>query len=258
MPGDSMSGNKARLVRLSPTQWENVDIFGGLGNIVRDYLSQHVDEKASLASARSVREAQKKDVENQLTLLRKEIQALGDKVRTLEDRKIKLDIELVGLDKRIKTVVLKEQGKSDVGDQEINEKALLLCEKTRKAIRVKTPDEWEKECKLSLVMQHAATGKLSAADEIRIVSKMKIKPEDIAGWLYRLKPERISLEHLGKARYHDFPNIPNLQVLKAQDKIKEPFYALLMMWLNLPTTADVDLWIMQELKTPDNNRFRVV
>ena len=47
-------------------------------------------------------------------------------------------------------------------------------------------------------MQHAATGTLSAADEARIVQKMKIKPEDIAGWLYSLKPERISLEHLGR------------------------------------------------------------
>jgi len=253
-----MSGNKARLVRLSPTQWENVDIFGGLGNIVRNYLSQHADEKAKLTNARSVREAQKKDVEDQLTHSKKEIQILGDRIRTLEEQKIKLDIDLVGLDERIKTVILKEQGKSDVRGQEIKDKGLLLHEKTRKAHRVKTPGEWERESKLALVMQHAATGKLSAADEIRIVQKMKIEPDDVLGWLYRLKPERISLEHLGKARYHDFPNLPNLQVLKAQDKIKEPFYALLMMWLNLPTTADVDLWIMQELKTPDNNRFRVV
>jgi hypothetical protein len=231
-----------------------VDLFGGLGKIVRDYLVEHADEKATLTSARSAREAQKKDVEDQLTLSRKEIQILGDRVRTLEDRKIKLDIELVGLDERIKIVVLKEQGKSGVTGQEIKEKALLLHEKKRKAIRVKTPDEWERESKLALVMQHAATGTLSAADEARIVQKMKIKPEDIAGWLYRLKPERISLEHLGKARYHDFPNLPNLQVLKAQDKIKEPFYALLMMWLNLPTAADVDLWIMQEFKAPDNSK----
>src|SRR5450756_232565 len=107
-----MAGNKARLVRLSPTQWENVDLFGGLGKIVRDYLVDHADEKATLTSARSTREAQRKDIEDQLTLLRKEIQALGDRVRTLEDRKIKLDIDIVGLDKRIKTVVLKEQGKS--------------------------------------------------------------------------------------------------------------------------------------------------
>jgi hypothetical protein len=229
-----MAGNKARLIRLSPTQWENVDIFGGLGNIVRDYLSQHADEKASLVSARSAREAQRKGVEDQLTLSRKEIRILGDRVRTLEEKKIKLDIELVELDKRIKTVVLKEQGKSDVSGQEIKEKALLLHEKKRKAIRIKTPDEWERESKLTLVMQHAATGTLSAADEARIVQMMKIKPEDIAGWLYRLKPERISLEYLGKARYHEFPNFPNLQVLKAQGKIKEPFYSLLMMWLNLP------------------------
>ena len=249
-----MAGNKARLVRLSPTQWENVDLFGGLGKIVRDYLVEHADEKATLTSARSARETQKKDVEDQLTLSRKEIQILGDRVRTLEDRKIKLDIELVGLDERIKTVILKEQGKSGVSGQEIKAKALLLHEKKRKATRVKTPGEWERESKLALVMQHAANGTLSTADEARIVQKMKIKPEDIAGWLYSLKPERISLEHLGKARYHDFPNLPNLQVLKAQDKIKEPFYALLMMWLNLPTPGDVDVWIMQELKTPDNSK----
>ena len=243
-----MAGNKARLVRLSPTQWENVDLFGGLGKIVRDYLVDHADEKATLTSARSAREAQKKDVENQLTLSRKEIQILGDRVRTLEDRKIKLDIELVGIDERIKTVVLKEQGKSGVTGQEIKAKALLLHEKKRKATRVKT------QSKLALVMQHAATGTLSAADEARIVQKMKIKPEDIVGWLYSLKPERISLEHLGKARYHDFPNLPNLHVLKAQDKIKEPFYALLMMWLTLPTPGDVDAWIMQEVRTPDNSK----
>ncbi len=249
-----MAGNKARLVRLSPTQWENVDLFGGLGKIVRDYLVEHADEKATLTSARSAREAQKKDVEDQLTLSRKEIQILGNRVRTLEDRKIKLDIELVGIDERIKTVILKEQGKSGVSGHENKVKALLLHEKKRKAIRVKTPGEWERESKLALVMQHAATGTLSAADEARIVQKMKIKPEDIAGWLYSLKPERISLEHLGKARYHDFPNLPNLRVLKAQDKIKEPFYALLMMWLNLPTPGDVDVWIMQELKTPDNSK----
>lgn len=249
-----MVTNKARLLRLSPAQWESVDLLGGLGKIVRDSIVNNANEKVTLINAKSTREAERKDIEDQLTLSRKEIQILGDRLRTLEDRKIKLDIDIVGLDERIKTVILKEQGKSDVSGQEIKDKGLLLHEKTRKAHRIKTPGEWERESKLALVMQHAATGKLSAADEIRIVQKMKIEPDEVLGWLYRLKPERISLEHLGKARYHDFPNIPNLQVLKAQDKIKEPFYALLMMWLNLPTAADVDLWIMQEFKAPDNSK----
>jgi hypothetical protein len=31
--------------------------------------------------------------------------------------------------------------------------------------------------------------------------------------------------------------------LKEQDMINEPFYALLMKWLNLPTKEDVDIWI---------------
>jgi hypothetical protein len=249
-----MATNKAGLIRLSSTEWEIVDLFGGLGKIVRDYLVEHADEKATLTSARSAREAQRKDVEDQLTHSKKEIQILGDRIRTLEEQKIKLDIDIVGLDERIKTLILKERGKSDVSGQENKDKGLLLHEKTRKAHRIKTPGEWERESKLALVMQHAATGKLSGADEIRIVQKMKIEPDDVLEWLYGLKPERISLEHLGKARYHDFPNLPNLQVLKAQDKIKEPFYALLMMWLNLPTPKDVDLWIMQEFKAADNSK----
>ncbi|MBU4222841.1 MAG: hypothetical protein KKA10_14725, partial [Euryarchaeota archaeon] len=33
--------------------------------------------------------------------------------------------------------------------------------------------------------------------------------------------------------------------LKEQDRINEPFYALLMKWLNLPTKEDVDIWIVQ-------------
>ncbi len=248
-----MVTNKARLLRLSLAQWESVDLLGGLGKIVRDSIVNNANEKVTLINAKSTREAQRKDIEDQLTLSRKEIQILGDRVRTLEDRKIKLDIDIVGLDERIKTVILKERGKSDVSGQENKDKGLLLHEKTRKAHRIKTPGEWERESKLALVMQHAATGKLSAADEIRIVQKMKIEPDEVLEWLYGLKPERISLEHLGKARYHDFPNLPNLQFLKAQDKIKEPFYALLMMWLNLPTPKEVDFWIMQEFKAPDNS-----
>ena len=68
-----MATNKAGLIRLSSTEWEIVDLFGGLGKIVRDYLVEHADEKATLTSGRSAREAQRKDVEDQLTHSKKEI-----------------------------------------------------------------------------------------------------------------------------------------------------------------------------------------
>ncbi len=42
---------------------------------------------------------------------------------------------------------------------------------------------------------------------------------------------------------HNWGSLPNLQSLKEQDMINEPFYALLMKWLNLPTKEDVDIWI---------------
>jgi hypothetical protein len=222
-----------------------------LGKIVRKFIAENADERVVLVNAKSMLEAKKNDLELQLKPLRTEIQKL-------EDRLIKLDIEIVGFDERIKVLVSRELNKSGIVSQEIKAKELLLREKRRNANRVKTPSDWEKESKLPLVMQHAATGKLSTADEARIVQKMKIKPGEVTGWLYRLKPERISLERLEKARCHTFPSPPNLQALKAQGNIREPFYALLMMWLNLPTPEAVDLWIIQGSKKPDTSEISSV
>jgi len=157
-----MSGNKSRLVRLSPAEWESVDLLGGLGKIVRKFIAENADERVVLVNAKSMLVAKKNDLELQLKPLRTELQKL-------EDRVIKLDIEIVGFDERIKVLVSREQNKSGRVSQEIKAKELLLREKRRTANRVKTPGDWEKESKLPLVMQHSATGKLSTADEARIV-----------------------------------------------------------------------------------------
>ena len=94
-------------------------------------------------------------------------------------------------------------------------------------------------------MQYAAAGKLKQADEERIVQKMKLKPDMVIGWLHSPTPEHISPDLLEKARCHNWGSLPNLQSLKEQDRIKEPFYALLMKWLNLPTKEAVDTWIVK-------------
>jgi len=94
-------------------------------------------------------------------------------------------------------------------------------------------------------MQYASTGKLKQADEERIIQKMKLKPEMVIGWLHSPTPEHISLDLLEKARCHNWGCLLNLQSLKEQDKIREPFYALLMKWLNLPTKEEADIWIVR-------------
>ena len=94
-------------------------------------------------------------------------------------------------------------------------------------------------------MQYASTGHLKKADQERIIQKMKLKPDMVIKWLQSPTPEHISLDLLEKARCHNWGSLSNLQSLKEQDKIREPFYALLMKWLNLPTKEDVDIWIVR-------------
>lgn len=123
-------------------------------------------------------------------------------------------------------------------------KELLLVQKRRSAHRIKSPKEWERENKLSYLMQYAAAGQLKRADEERIAQKMKLGPDMVIGWLHSPTPEHISPDLLEKARCHNWGSLPNLQSLKEQNKIDEPFYRLLMMWLNLPTKEDVARWII--------------
>ena len=162
-----------------------------------------------------------------------------------EEEVIKLDAGIIGFTNRIEALASRERKKSEAGSQKILEKELRLLKKGRRAHRIKSPKEWERENKLSYLMQYATAGKLKQADEERIVQKMKLKPDMVIGWLHSPTPEHISPDLLEKARCHNWGSLPSLQSLKEQDRINEPFYALLMKWLNLPTKEDVDIWIVQ-------------
>jgi hypothetical protein len=148
-------------------------------------------------------------------------------------------------DNSTEVLASRENRKSESGIQKKRETELRLLKKRRGLHKLKTPKEWERANKLSYLMQYASTGQLKKADEERIVQKMKLKPDMVIGWLHSQTPEHISLDLLEKARCHNWGSLSNLQSLKEQDRIKEPFYALLMKWLNLPTKEDVDIWIVR-------------
>ena len=148
-------------------------------------------------------------------------------------------------DNSTEALASRDSTKSESGSQNKRETELRLLKKRRGLHKLKTPKEWERENKLSYLMQYASTGQLKKADKERIVQKMKLKPDMVIGWLHSPTPEHISLDLLEKTRCQIWVNLPNLQSLKEQDRIRDPFYALLMKWLNLPTKEDVDIWIVQ-------------
>jgi hypothetical protein len=148
-------------------------------------------------------------------------------------------------DNSTEALASRESKKSESGSQKKRGTELRLLKKRRGLHKLKTPKEWEKANKLSYLMQYASTGQLKKADEERIIQKMNIKPDMVIGWLHSPTPEHISLDLLEKARCHNSGSMSNLQSLKVQDRIREPFYALLMKWLNLPTKEDVDIWIVR-------------
>ncbi|MCE8426697.1 MAG: hypothetical protein J5U17_13075 [Candidatus Methanoperedens sp.] len=148
-------------------------------------------------------------------------------------------------DNSTEALASRETKKLESGSKNKWEMELRLLKKRRGLHKLKTPKEWERANKLSYLMQYASTGQLKKADEERIVQKMKLKPDMVIGWLHSPTPEHISLDHLEKARCHNGGILPNLQSLKEQERIREPFYDLLMKWLNLPTKEDVDIWIVQ-------------
>lgn len=149
------------------------------------------------------------------------------------------------VDNSTEALASRKSTKSESGNQNKRETELRLLKKRRGLHKIKTPKEWERANKLFYLMQYASTGQLKKADEERIIQKMKLKPDMVLGWLYSPTPEHISLDLLEKARCHNWGGLSNLQSLKEQGRIREPFYALLMKWLNLPTKEDVDIWIVR-------------
>jgi len=226
MPGDEVQVS----ARVSPAERDAIRAHGGLVHLIRKFLSGNAaDEEEKLIGGRKALEAQ-----------RKELDALR---KALEEQAIKLDIGIVGFTNRIEALASRERKKSEAGGQKKKEKELRLLKKRRGAHKIKSPKDWERENKLSYLMQYAAAGKLKQADEERIIQKMKLKPDMVTGWLFSPTPERMSPDLLEKARCHNWGSLPNLQTLKEQDRINEPFYALLMKWLNLPAKEDVNIWI---------------
>jgi hypothetical protein len=201
-----MPGDEVQVsARVSPAERDAIRAHDGLVHLIRKFLADNATEKEA----------------------------------------IKLDVGIVGFTNRIEALASRERKKSEAGSQKKREKELRLLKKGRRAHRIKSPKEWERENKLSYLMQYAAAGKLKQADEECIVQKMKLKPDMVIGWLHSPTPEHISPDLMEKARCHNWGSLPNLRSLKEQDRINEPFYALLMKWLNLPTKEDVDIWIVQ-------------
>jgi hypothetical protein len=228
MPGDEVQVS----ARISSTERDAIRAHGGLVHLIRKFLADNAtEEEERLIGGKKALETQKKELEAQR--------------KALEEQAIKLDVGIVGFTNRIEALALRESKKSESGKEKKRETELRLLKKRRGSHKIKTPKEWERANKLSYLMRYAATGKLKQADEERIVQKMKLKPDMVIGWLHSQTPEHISLDLLEKARCHNWGNLSNLQSLKEQFKIGEPFYALLMKWLNLPTKEDVDIWIVR-------------
>src|SRR3989304_749778 len=232
MPGDEAQVQVS--ARVFPAERDAIKAHGGLVHLIRKFLADNATEEERLLGGKKALEAQKKELQAQR--------------KALEEQAIKLDVGIVGFTNRIEALKSGERKKSEAGSQKKREKELRLLKKGRRAHRIKSPKEWEKENKLSYLMQYAAAGQLKQADEERIVQKMKLKPDMVIGWLHSPTPEHISPDLLEKARCHNWGSLPHLQSLKEQDRIKGPFYALLMKWLNLPTKEDVDTWIVKGLK----------
>ncbi|MDO8727616.1 MAG: hypothetical protein Q7J35_16235 [Candidatus Methanoperedens sp.] len=228
MPSDEVQVS----ARISPAERDAIRAHGGLVHLIRKFLADNAtEEEERLIGGRKALETQKKELEAQR--------------KALEEQAIKLDVGIVGFTNRIEALASRECKKSEAGSQKKRETELRLLKKKRGSHKIKSPKEWERENKLSYLMQYAAAGKLKQADEERIVQKMKLKPDMVIGWLYSPTPEHISPELLEKARCHNWGSLPNLQSLKEQDRINESFYSLLMNWLNLPTKEDVDTWIVK-------------
>ncbi|MCX9080894.1 MAG: hypothetical protein OIN83_01710 [Candidatus Methanoperedens sp.] len=228
-----MSGDDVQVsARISSTERDAIRAHGGLVHLIRKFLADNAtEEEERLIGGKKALETQKKELEA--------------KKKALEEQAIKLDVGIVGFTNRIEALASRESKKSESGKEKKRETELRLLKKRRGSHKIKTPKEWERANKLSYLMRYAATGKLKQADEERIVQKMKLKPDMVIGWLHSQTPEHISLDLLEKARCHNWGNLSNLQSLKEQFKIGEPFYALLMKWLNLPTKEDVDIWIVR-------------
>jgi hypothetical protein len=228
--------------RVTLPEREAILAHGGLAHIVRTFLKDHAtggEEK--LIGGMRVLEAQKRELSEDRKKIEKSLKDLGAK-------EAKIDIALVGIEDHLKAFRSSTLRKLDAENRARRDKDLLLSKKLKGLQGIKSVEEWKKDNKLILLLQHSATDGLKQADIERVAHKIGIEQDKVVAWLYQPSPEHIPRGKLERIRCNAWGSLPSLQDLQKQDKINENFYPLLMKWLGLKTREDVDMWIIHGLE----------
>lgn len=243
MPGTMSEAPTIQIsARVMLPEREAILAHGGLAHIVRMYLKDHASGgEEKLIGGMRVLEAQKRELSEDRKRLEKEI-------KDMDAREMKIDIALVGIENHLKAFRSEAQKKRDAENRAKGDRDLLLSKRLKGLQGAKSVEEWKKDNKLILLLQHSATKSLKQADIERVAQKMKIEPDKVIAWLYQPSPERVSHEKLDRIRCNAWGNLPSLQDLQKEDKINENFYILLMKWLGLRTKEEVDMWIIHGLE----------
>jgi hypothetical protein len=228
--------------RVTLPEREAILAHGGLAHIVKTFLRDHASGgEEKLVGGMRVLEAQKREISEDRGRLEKELRDMDAKER-------KIDIALVGIEDHLKAFRSDAQKKQDAVNRAKRDKDLLLSKKLKGVQGVRSVEEWKKDNKLILLLQHSATESLKQADIERVVHKIGIEPDKVVAWLYQPSPEHMPRGKLDKIRCNAWGNLPSLQDLQKEGKINENFYPLLMKWLGLKTREDVDMWIIHGLE----------
>src|SRR3989304_10391205 len=161
MPGDEAQVQVS--ARVFPAERDAIKAHGGLVHLIRKFLADNATEEERLLGGKKALEAQKKEIEAQR--------------KALEEQAVKLDVGIVGFTNRIEALASRECKKSEAGSQKKRGTELGLLKKKRGSHKIKSPKEWERENKLSYLMQYVAAGKLKEAVQDLVVQKMKMKTE---------------------------------------------------------------------------------
>lgn len=224
--------------RVTLAEREAVLAHGGLAYMVRKFLKDNASGgEEKLIGGLRVLEAQKKEISEDRVRLEKGL-------KDLDAQQNKIDIAIVGIDTHLQAFRSEAQKKRDAENRAKGDKDLLLSKRLRGLQKAKSPEEWKKDNKLVLLLQHSATKSLKQADTERIIQKMKIEPDKVIGWLYQPSPEHMPRDKLEKIRCNAWGSLPSLQDLQRGGNVNENFYVLLRKWLGLRTNEDVDMWII--------------
>lgn len=228
--------------RVTLPEREAILAHGGLAHIVRTYLKDHASGgEDKLIGGMRVLEAQKRELSEDRKKIEKSF-------KDLDAKEEKIDIALVGIENHLKAFRSEAQKKQDAENRAKRDKDLLLSKRLKGVQGVRSVEEWKKDNKLVLLLQHSATGSLKQADTERVIHKIGIEPDKVIAWLYQPSPEHMPRGKLERIRCNAWGGLPSLQDLQKEDKINENLYPLLMKWLGLKTREDVDMWIIHGLE----------